>query len=100
MATASQNNLSLVIQQQDINGTNILNRLVGAIAYAGIVGQFTDGQVGTVQTTLVLPTTNLLQFYFKNTSSAANITIVATPQGGASATIVDVGPGDVFVNWC
>jgi len=39
MATASQNNLSLVLQQQDINGVNILNRQIGVISYSGSVGQ-------------------------------------------------------------
>lgn len=100
MATASQNNISLVIVQQDINSTNILNRLIGAIAYAGIVGVFTDGLLpDTSGHSQTLPTTNLLQFYFKNTHATATITITATPQGGSSAVVTKVSPGSIFVNW-
>jgi len=32
--SASQNNLSLTVNQQDANGVNIVNRLLGAIGYA------------------------------------------------------------------
>jgi hypothetical protein len=99
--SASQNNLSLVINQQDSTGVNILNRSIGAISYAGLAGQFVDGILtGTGLVAQTLPTANILQFYFKNTHATAVITITATPQGGSSAVVVKVQPGAVFVNWC
>ena len=41
--SASQNNLTLLVNQQDANGANIVNRSIGAIAYAGVAGEFHDG---------------------------------------------------------
>ena len=99
--SASQNNLTLLVNQQDANGVNIVNRSIGAIAYAGIVGEFHDGILtGTGSVTLDLPTANVLQFYFKNTHATAVITLTGTIQGGASQSIAKIQPGGVFVNWC
>jgi hypothetical protein len=99
--SASQNNLSLVVNQQDSNGVNIVNRLIGAISYDGVAGEFHDGILtDTNQHTLDLPTANVLQFYFKNTHATGVITLVGTVQGGASQTIAKIQPGGVFCNWC
>lgn len=98
--SASVNNVSLILNQQDANGINILNRLIGAITYSGTVGQLTEGVQGTGLTTLTLPVATVLQLYIRNLSTTANITVTATPQGGASAVLTDLGPGDVLVNWC
>lgn len=99
--SASQNNLLLILQQLDAAGVPVLNRQVGPIEYAGTVG---EPEIGTLTDTnahaQTLPTTNLLQLYFKNTHATAVITLTATPQGGASAVIAKVQPGGVFVNWC
>lgn len=97
MATASQNNLSLVLQQQDINGVNILNRQIGVISYSGAVGQFTDGILLTTGATAIgfpLGLTNALQVYVKNTSTTGNITINATPLSATGSVIIaKLGPG-------
>ena len=100
MATPSQNNLTLNINRQDANGVNIENRTIGAVAYAGLAGEF-DVRTApdTSQHTLDLPTTIVLQFYFKNTSPAANFTIVGTPQGGSGVTLAVLPAGGVFVYW-
>jgi len=99
--SASQNNLTLLVNQQDANGVNIVNRSIGAVAYAGIVGEFHDGILtDTSSHDLDLPTTNVLQFYFKNTHATAVITLTGTIQGGASQSIAKIQPGGVFVNWC
>lgn len=98
--SASQNNLSLVLNQQDINGTNILNRLIGAISYAGLVGVFIDGLLpDTSSHSQTLPTTNALQYLFHNTHATAKITVTATPQGGASAILAVIPPGGLLVCW-
>ncbi len=96
--SASQNNLSLTLNQQDSGGVNILNRTIGAIGYAGIAGQYTDGLLtGTGATTFTLPTTNVLQFLFLNTSTAANITLNTT--GATGTALIKVPPGGLVVVW-
>lgn len=96
--SASQNNLSLIVNQQDANGVNILNRLIGAIAYAGVVGQYTDGLLsGTGATVFTLPTTNILQFMFLNTHATANITLNTT--GATGTALLKVPPGGLVAIW-
>ncbi len=101
MATASQNTLSLSILQQDVNGVNIINRIVGPVAYSGAVGQFTDGILtGTGATVIAFPggLTNALQFAIMNTSATGNITINATPLSATGSVIVaKLGPGALSV---
>ena len=99
--SASQNNLTLTLNQQDSEGVNIVNRTIGAISYDGVAGEMHNGILtGTSQVTLDLPTANVLQFYIKNTHATGVITLVGTVQGGASQTIAKIQPGGVFVNWC
>ncbi len=96
--SASQNNLSLTLNQQDSGGVNILNRTIGAIGYAGIAGQFTDGLLsGTGATAFTLPTANVLQFLFLNTSTAANITLNTT--GATGTALIKVPPNSLVVIW-
>lgn len=98
----SQNNVSLIINQQDANGVNLVNRLVGAISYDGVAGEL-DVRTLAADTNihaLDLPATNVLQFYFKNTHATAVILLTCTIQGGAAQSTTKVQPGGVFVNWC
>lgn len=98
---ASTNNLSLVVNQQDSAGVNVLNRTIGAISYAGLVGQWTDGLLVTINVavTITLPTPTVLQLYLKNTHASAIITVTWTPQGGASNISEKVAPGGILVFW-
>ncbi len=100
---ASQNNLSLVINQQDSNGVNILNRQIGAIGYAGSEGQWTTGLLTTTGATALpfpLGLTNAGQFYFKNTHASANITINLTPLAATGSVIVQkLTPGSCMAIW-
>lgn len=101
---ASQNNLSLILNQQDSSGVNILNRLVGQIAYSGVVGQFTDGILTTTgATSQTLPTTNVLQYLIRNTSTGTtgpNITVSWTPAAATGSVIAGkIGPGGVLALW-
>ena len=96
---ASQNNLTLVINQQDTNGVSILNRTIGAVTFAGIVGQYTDGVLLTGAQAFTLPTANIHQFVFQNTHSSAVVTLNGTKQGGTGAILGLVGPSGVFVYW-
>lgn len=96
--SASQNNLTLTVNQQDSSGVNILNRVIGAIAYAGVVGQFTDGILtGTGATTFTVPVTSVLQFFFYNTHATANITLNIT--GSTGTDLIKVPPGGIVAIW-
>lgn len=100
---ASQNNLTLVVNQQDVNGVNILNRVIGAIAYSGAVGQFNDMNFPTTgATTITFPggLTNALQLYFKNTHVSANITLNWTPLAATGSVVcTKLSPGSAVVLW-
>lgn len=98
---ASQNNLSLVLNQQDSNGVNILNRLIGAVSYDGTAGEFDTRTLAadTSNHSLDLPIAIVKQFYFKNTHATAVITLIGTVQGGSSQTLAKVQPGGVFIYW-
>ena len=96
--SASQNNLTVTVNQQDSSGVNILNRTIGAIGYAGIAGQFTDGLLaGTGATAFTLPAPNVLQFLFLNTSTAANITLNTT--GATGTGLHKIPPGGIYIVW-
>ncbi len=100
--SASQNNLTLTLNQQDANGVNILNRLIGAVTYGGFIGQFVDGNLTTTNpTSQTFPSTlvTALQFYFKNTHATAVITVTWTHTTGASAVVQAVSPGGVLLFW-
>lgn len=98
--SASQNNLTLTVNQQDSDGTNIVNRLIGAIGFAGTAGEFdTRSAPDTSQHTLDLPITTVYNIFIHNTHATGVITLVGTIAGGAEMTIDKIGPGDVFASW-
>ncbi len=97
---ASTNSLTLLINQQDANGVNIVNRTIGAVSYAGAAGELEvraapDASIHTLD----LPCTTVLQVYFKNTHATAVILLTGTISGGATQSIAKVGPGGVFAYW-
>jgi hypothetical protein len=96
----SQNNISFALAQKDAAAMNLINRTVGSFEYTGTVGTFLRGTLTTTgATALTLPITAVLQCYIVNTHSSATITIIGTPQAGASATLGVLYPGGIFVNW-
>lgn len=98
---ASTNNMSLLLNQQDSSGVNIINRSIGAISFGGVAGEF-DKRTLAADTSihaLDLPVAIVLQFYFKNTHATANILLTATVQGGSSLVCARLPPGGVFVYW-
>jgi hypothetical protein len=96
-----QNNISVLVNQQDSSGVNLVNRSSGVISYDGVAGELEKRTLAadTNNHSLDLPATNVLQFYFKNTHATAVITLIGTPQGGASATLAKLEPGGIFVYW-
>jgi hypothetical protein len=99
--SASNNNLSLVVNQQDSSGVNIINRSVGAIAFAGVAGEFEKRTLAadTSIHTFDIPVAIVLNIYFKNTHATALILLTGTVQGGSTQTIARLPPGGVFVYW-
>lgn len=98
----SENNLTLRVNQQDVNGVNIVDRTIGAISYDGSVGEFRVGNLSDTaehQQTFPQGLTTALQFYFKNTHATAKITVAWTPTGGAKSTIAIIGPGGSIALW-
>ena len=101
-APNSQNNLSLVLNQQDSFGVNVLNRLMGATGYpSGTVGQFTEGNLTTTgATSQTLPKATILQYLFVNTHPTANVTVSWTPESATGSVIAGkVGPGGILALW-
>jgi hypothetical protein len=99
--TASVNRLLLTLQQQDVTGVPILNRRIGFISWAGSVGVFSNNKLTTfpAPVSIPLPTATVLQFYFRNTSPSASITVTWTPTGGASVVTQTLLPGGVVAFW-
>lgn len=98
--TASVNRLLLTLRQEDLSGVPIINRQIGFTSYNGTVGVFTNAILtDTNAHSQTLPTTNVLQFYFKNTHATATITLTWTPQGGSSNVVKAVGPGGIVSFW-
>ena len=96
--SASQNNLSLTINQQDTNGVNILNRLFGPVAASATVGEFINGILTTTgATAITVPTTNVVQFFFKNTHATAQINLNLT--GATGTALIRVPPGAIAAIW-
>ncbi len=96
------NRLSLIVNQEDANGVNVINRTIGAIEYTGLVGQQTSGVLPTTgATTQNFPAgvTTVLQYYFKNTHATAFITVTWTHTTGASVVVQAVPPGGVVAFW-
>jgi hypothetical protein len=98
--SASNNNLSLVVNQQDSSGVNIINRSVGAIAFAGVAGEFEKRTLAadTSIHTFDIPVAIVLNIYFKNTHATALILLTGTVQGGSTQTIARLPPGAVFLS--
>lgn len=96
----STNNMTLLLNQQDSNLTNILNRTIGAISFGATVGIFGEYSFpNTSSFTRTLPTTTVLNMYFKNLDATAVVTVTWTPSGGSSNVVKAVGPGAILVFW-
>ena len=94
----AKHTLTFTVQQIDGDGQILARRLHSVTESAPLAGDYRQGYAtGTSQVTLDLPYTQIRQFIFFNTHASAKFTIVATPQGGAQATINTVGPGGAMI---
>lgn len=97
--TASTNKLLLTLQQLDTGGVPVLNRQVGYVSFNATVGAFSVANLANGANVITLPISPVLQCYVKNLHATNTVTIILTPQGGASATVQVLGPGAVFSFW-
>jgi hypothetical protein len=97
--TASTNKLLLTLQQLDITGIPVLNRQIGYASYNANVGQFQVLNLGSGANVITLPASPVLQLYVKNLHATNTVTLIWTPQGGASVTVQVLGPGGVALFW-
>lgn len=94
------NIFSAKIQELDVNGQTLARREISASDTSATAGEFNSGYLAdTSQTTIGLPITQVRQLWLRNTHSSAKITVVWTPNGGASATVIILGPNDQCMFW-
>ena len=100
--SASQNNLSLIVNQQDTSGVNIINRSYTA-TYSGTGAVLINGILTTTGATAIsFPPnlTNAMQVLIKNTHATANIRIDWTPTLATGSIIAGrLTPGSVLALW-
>lgn len=98
----AQNALTWTIQQLDGSGNTLARRVTTITDTAPTAGDY-RGQGSLPDNgahTITLPTaTSVRQFFIKNNHSSANITVTWTPQGGASAVALVIGPGATLGFW-
>lgn len=98
---ATTNNITWTLQQLDNAAKTLASRTVTLSDAAATVGDFrgVGTLIDTAQATIGLPILQVRQLELRNTHSTALITVVWTPNGGASATILILGPGDGICFW-
>jgi hypothetical protein len=96
----SQNNITLLVNQQDSDGVDIIKRVIGALGYAGVAGEFdTRKAPDTSIHTLDLPTTTVLQVVIHNLDTTYVLDIDGTRNGQSTQHVATLSPGGVFVYW-
>lgn len=95
-----QNNLSITLQQLDING-QVLTRAPFTVSdTTPTVGELRSGTlIDTSEATIGLPILQPRQILLKNTHATAKITVKWTPFGGSEVTITKLGPGACIALW-
>lgn len=99
---AAQNNLSVSLQQLDANGVTLARRIENFSYLSPIVGEWRVGNLPDTSShaiSLVGLVPQPLQVMLKHTGQTGTITVVWTPNGGSSATVIVLGPGDMIAFW-
>jgi hypothetical protein len=99
---ASTNNITWTLQQLDPAAKTLAGpRPITLSDTAASVGDFRGiGRlIDLTQITIGLPVAQVRQLELRNTHSTAAITVVWTPNGGVSATVLVLGPGDGICFW-
>lgn len=97
---AIQNTLQATIVSTDTNNTTAINRIISTSVFSGTEGLYCGGQkIPNADTVITLPVSPVKQVYIRNIDAASFLTIKATPNGGAEATIDILSPGSFFISW-
>lgn len=101
MANKITNTLIANITAQEDSTQNIpINRSTGNPAFDSVFAQMTEYAVlANGANVIPLPQATCYQLYVKNNDPALLITVVFTPKGGASATTIQLYPGDQMIIW-
>lgn len=97
----AQNILSVTLQQLDGTGATLARRVETITDSAPLVGDFRGlGLLPTTSlTAITLPTAQVRQLWLRNTHATAKVTVTWTPNGGASAVTLILGPNDAIGFW-
>lgn len=93
------NNLQVTITSQDALAATYLNRLLGQLSFVGVAGVFNRLKIPNANTAVTLPVSPAKQVYVRNNDAASNLTVIWTPNGGASATVAVLTPGSCLLLW-
>lgn len=97
----AENTLSLSVQQFDDLDNTLARRVATVTDSSPSAGDFRGKGILTTTsiTAIGLPIAQTRQVYVRNTHASAKITVTWTPNGGASATVAVIGPGDAIALW-
>lgn len=96
----AQNTITLSLLQLDANGLTEARRPWTITDSAPTVGEWLSGSLpDNTNETITLPIAQPRQLMLRNVHASATITVTWTPNGGASATVLVLGPGDVIAFW-
>lgn len=89
-----QNILTLIVTTNDQNNVQVANRAFGPLTFNGNTGVLEVGLslLVTGDNVITLPAAVVYNLIVKNTDPSASITVKWTPNAGAAATIVTLGP--------
>lgn len=96
----AENTLTLTVQQFDDLDNTLARDVTTITDSAPDAGEYRRGILTTTSITAIgLPIAQVRQVRIVNTHASAKITVTWTPNGGASATIAVIGPGDGIALW-
>lgn len=101
MAGNTTNGLTATITSTEDSTQNVpINRGTGNPAYDSTVGEFTFYYtLAAGANVIALPILHVTQLYIKNNDPSKTIQVTWTPNGGASASIINLNPGDIIMLW-
>lgn len=87
------------IQITDTVTNNLtLNKTLAALSFNGSVSVFAETvSIGASPTSVALPVSPAVGIYIKNTHATQTLTVTWTPNGGVSAVVITLQPGEYLV---
>lgn len=96
----AQNNITHTLEQRDDNGGTLARRQFTISESDPDAGEFRAGVLTTTaEATITLPFATIRQVLVRNTHATATLLVKWTPNGGAEATVMTLGPGGTVTYW-